>query len=199
MATTDKIDRVSKYTQLAIEDAICLAKTTTNCEVLAELSKDERPDIRREVALNRFTSPTTLEELVQDESLWSRIASNPNCPPDQLVKFLKSKKLSFVIREAALSNPSTPTHILIEYCESTNEEVLRAIAANPKTPVEALRKICQNTKLPYIMKLARAHVNYTEVDQGAHTTDHDVEKRTIRARFLHHKKQEEEQDLCEHI
>jgi hypothetical protein len=85
-----------------------LAETTTDPEVLDELSKDEDPRVRCWVAENTNTSPETLDKLSKDKNYgvrW-RVADNSNTSPETLVYLSKDKDLA--TRDKAKSNPNYP-------------------------------------------------------------------------------------------
>ncbi len=85
-----------------------LAQTTTDPEVLDELSKNKNSDVRYQVAKNPNTTSETLDYLSKDKDQMVRrwVARNPNTTPETL-DYL-SKDEVWVIRDGAKSNPNYP-------------------------------------------------------------------------------------------
>jgi hypothetical protein len=85
-----------------------LAETTTDPEVLDELSKDEDPRVRWSVAGNPNTASETLDYLSKDKysGVRCQVALNPNTSPETLDYLSRDK--DWVTRYKAKSNPNYP-------------------------------------------------------------------------------------------
>lgn len=85
----------------------------TPAEVLACLAADERPAVRRRVAVNASTSPETLAELACDTapSVRAAVARNPRTPVFVLRKLSQDDDVS--VRYAIAANEEMPDAILL--------------------------------------------------------------------------------------
>ena len=158
------------------------------------------------IARNPHTAPKVLRQLAEErrDLLWV-IAANPQTPEDILTVLAEeghyagptpqapncsragappsSPRERRRIREAALSNPHTPSCVLRKQAESNDHRAPRAIAANPSTPQDVLERLAtasdrdvrrvasSNTQLPVetlrLLRRAGASEELTDMGQPA--------------------------------
>ena len=150
----------SMYTKEKLD----LAKSTTDPEVLEQLSKDEDEDVRLVVAGNKNCYPHVLEELSKDDykNVRRAVANNENSPLSALLRlfidfYVKShpnyincdlnELLSYVdhedpsFRTGVASHPKCPPDILEDPLSTDSYWVVRwGVAAHPNCPPHVLEK-----------------------------------------------------------
>ena len=107
----------------SVQDRVMIAKdTTTDAEILRQLSKDKNISVRH------------------------AIMSNPSTPIDVLRSFLRNADENDLI--ALAHNPALPADIMKQLAENPKWEVQAYLAENPGTPSEILELLYD--KVPYI-------------------------------------------------
>lgn len=124
----------------------------TDPSILAELGKDENPRIRRIVAGNSSTPPTTLELLVEDSTedkssaivgysiqVRSAICQNPNAPEKVLIKLAQDRE--GCIRRDVAANINLPFSIAELLAQDPEAMVRFDVAKNRNTPACVLAQL----------------------------------------------------------
>lgn len=124
---------MSDYRKLDQDARKAIAATEeTPAEVLEQLAQDKDPEVRRAVAGSPNTPTKTLLKLGKEFP--EEIISNP------IFSLLLLENPRFVSLALARSS-TTSVETLIQLAETTDTEILEAIARNPNTPIAALEKI----------------------------------------------------------
>jgi len=114
-----------------------LAETTTDPEILDELSRDKYYIVRFYVARNLNTTPEILDYLSKDEYWWVRyrVARNLNTSPETLDYMSRDKDST--VRDGVAQNPNTTPETLKEMAKvETNYDIITAIKIHPNCPEE---------------------------------------------------------------
>ena len=115
-------------------------------------------DARKAIAATEETPAEVLEQLAQDKDLEVRraVAGSPNTPTKTLLKLgkefpeeiISNPFFSLLLLEnprfvslALARSSTTSVETLIQLAETTDTQILEAIARNPNTPIAALEKI----------------------------------------------------------
>lgn len=139
-----------------------------------------------ELALDEITSPE------QRKQLTKIVARNPDTNPTLLVKLSYSSDRD--TREGVVSNPNTPTNILLKLGEEFPEQLLdnpvfsllllEDINLIEKIPIESLSSLLKQAKIPIIfLEWAAKNCNYEEVlrsvAQNSITSETILEKMVV--------------------
>jgi hypothetical protein len=136
-------------------------------EELQKLSTHKDVHVRRAVAENPNTPPTTLSllgaefprEFLENSALPLVLLENPNLfeqiPRDTIERLLNKRELpsklledfakneDYHVRARVARHPSTPPSSLAELAKSRSHHILRDLAENPNTPTESLSELAE--------------------------------------------------------
>jgi hypothetical protein len=127
----------------------------TDSSILAKFGKDENPCIRRIVAGNSSTPPTTLELLFEDSTednssrmtgvftqVRAAICHNPNAPEKALIKLAQDKE--YCIRQYVAANINLPFSIAELLAQDPETIVRFTVAKNRNTPACILAQLSKD-------------------------------------------------------
>ena len=135
-----KQEREDFYREILKQDEI-------SPKVHAFIAKDENAEVRREVAYDRNTPPEVLAFLAKDEDSGVRysVAINQNTPPEVFVALAKDeiKRQQNSIGYSPivlpfLSNPNTPTEVLVLLLKNLEAHIKRSVARDHEFLPEVL-------------------------------------------------------------
>jgi hypothetical protein len=149
--------------------------------VLTSLAGDANKRLRRSVAANLATPPSTLAVMAVDEDsdVRCRIAANPAAFDTTLVQL--AVDLDPKVRCAIARNPTTPADLLNQLVCDRDSDVRWAVAANPASPRASLAALAGD--LSWRVCLAAISNSNAPVDiLSAPTGDADADARRAGAR-----------------
>lgn len=143
----DMLDSLSNIDDKSIKKEVALNPYTSKT-TLARLAKDDNPKICALVATHPTTAPAVLSALAKKD-VWMvqlAVAKNPNTPPHALS--ILSKNIDVRIRSAVAKNPSayseTLIYLLEESIKKDDKDVLVSLATNINAPFRVFAELHDN-------------------------------------------------------
>ena len=151
----DDVD-INNYQYWTFKEKETLAKHARSYDVLKVLSKDPKGDwIRYDVANNKYTDASILEDLAIDESdrVRAAVARNHNTPESALCQLVYDKAL-YSVAQPAIQHLHT-VYLLNKFAASDNDIHRFSVACNPNTPLNTLIYLAKNDEDKEVRETAR--------------------------------------------
>lgn len=122
-------------------DKVIARRADCPLDLLVELSRSERLEVKEAVAQNPQCPPYLLEELSQNDHFFLKlaVAANPNCPPHVLQRLTESEFEE--LRQSIASNFNCPVKILEQLSRDQNQQVRLVVAKNPNCSTEIFERL----------------------------------------------------------